>query len=61
MDSKNVLSVSDDPDELITTIGVEDLIIIRAGKNTLVCKAEDAERIKQLHGLVGEQQGEAYL
>ena len=61
MDSKNVLSVSDDPDELITTIGVEDLIIIRAGKKTLVCKAEDAERIKQLHQQVGEQHGENYL
>jgi mannose-1-phosphate guanylyltransferase len=61
MDSKNTLAVSDDPDELITTIGVEDLIIIRAGKSTLVCKAEDAERIKQLHGLVGERHGQSYL
>ena len=61
MDSKNTLAVSDDPEELITTIGVDDLIIIRAGKNTLVCKAEDAERIKQLHQQVGEAHGEAYL
>ncbi|MGB0767636.1 MAG: mannose-1-phosphate guanylyltransferase [Phycisphaeraceae bacterium] len=61
MDSKNTLAVSDDPDELIATIGVEDLIIIRSGKRTLVCKADDAERIKQLHGLVGEAYGERYL
>ena len=61
LDSKNVLAVSDDPDELITTIGVEGLIIIRAGKNTLVCKAEDAERIKELHKQVGEAHGEDYL
>ncbi|MEM1353295.1 MAG: mannose-1-phosphate guanylyltransferase [Planctomycetota bacterium] len=61
MDSKNTLAVSDDPEELITTIGVEDLIIIRAGKSTLVCKAEDAERIKQLYSLVGEQHGVGYL
>lgn len=61
MDSKNTLAVSDDPEELITTIGVEDLIIIRAGKSTLVCKADDAERIKQLHVLVEEQHGETYL
>ncbi|MEM9345079.1 MAG: mannose-1-phosphate guanylyltransferase [Planctomycetota bacterium] len=61
MDSKNTLAVSDDPEELITTIGVEGLIIIRAGKNTLVCKAEDAERIKQLHAQVGEQYGNKYL
>lgn len=61
MDSKNTLAVSDDPDELITTIGVEDLIIIRTGKNTLVCKAEDAERIKQLHQEVGERYGSDFL
>jgi len=61
MDSKNTLAVSDDPEELITTIGVEDLIIIRAGKSTLVCKAEDAERIKQLHQRVGEEVGDDYL
>ena len=61
MDSQNTLAVSDDPDELITTIGVEDLIIIRAGKSTLVCKADDAERIKELHKQVGERLGEDYL
>lgn len=61
MDSKNVLSVSDDPNELIATIGVEDIIIIRAGKSTLVCKASDSERIKQLHQQVGEKIGEEYL
>jgi len=61
MDSKNTLAVSDDPEELITTIGVEGLIIIRSGKSTLVCRAEDAERIKDLHKQVGERIGESYL
>ena len=61
MDSKNVLAVSDDPDELITTIGVEGLIIIRAGKSTLVCRAQDAERIKELHKRVSETLGNNYL
>jgi len=61
MDSKNILAVSDDPEHLITTIGVEDLIIIRTAKATLVCRAEDAERIKELHKEVGEQHGEQYL
>ncbi len=61
MDSRNVLAVSNDADELITTIGVDDLIIIRAGKSTLVCRKQDAERIKDLHKRVGEQEGEDYL
>lgn len=59
-ESKNVLAVSDDPDELITTIGCEDLIIIRTGKATLVCKASEAEKIKQLQAQVAEQMGDSY-
>jgi mannose-1-phosphate guanylyltransferase len=61
MDSRHTLAVSDDPEELITTIGVEGLIVVRSGKNTLVCKAEDAERIKALHKRVGEAHGQDYL
>lgn len=60
-ESKNILAVADDPDELITTIGCEDLIIIRAGKSTLVCKASEAEKIKQLQAMVAEQAGEDYV
>ncbi len=61
MDSSNTLAAGDDPEHLIATIGVEGLIIIRTAKATLVCKAGDAERIKQLHGLIGEQLGVDYL
>ena len=59
--SKNVLTVNDQPGHLITTIGCEDLIVIHTQNATLVCRADRAEEIKRLHGLVGEQAGADYL
>ena len=59
--SKNVMTVSDDPGHLITTIGCDDLIVIHTGKSTLVCHKDQAEQIKQLHAEVGEAHGEEYL
>jgi len=59
--SKNILAASSEPGHAITTIGCEDLIVIHTPTSTLVCRADQAEQIKKLHGLVGEQLGEAYL
>ncbi|WP_428387391.1 mannose-1-phosphate guanylyltransferase [Mucisphaera sp.] len=61
LDCKNTLAASDDPNHLIAAIGVKDLIIIRTDKATLVCRAEDAERIKQLHAAIGTEHGDSYL
>ncbi len=61
MDSRNCLAVSSDPDHLITTIGCDDLVIIHTPGATLVCKADQAERIKELHKQVGEKYGEDLL
>lgn len=60
-DSKGVLAVADDPDHLIATLGVENLIVIRTAKATLVCRADRAQDIKKLHALVGEQAGDKFL
>jgi len=46
--SSNVLTVSDDPNHLIATIGCDDLIIVRTQDVTLVCRADQAERVKEL-------------
>jgi len=61
IDTKNTLIVSDEPDHLVATIGLEDVIVIHTGKATLVCRKQDAERIKQMHQLVGEEIGADYL
>ena len=60
-DTRGTLVASSDPDHLIATVGCEDLIIIHTPDATLVCRADQAEGIKQLHRLVGEKYGEGLL
>ena len=61
LDCKNTLVASDDPDHLVSAIGCEDMVIIHTEKATLVCPKKDAEKIKQLHGIVGDRYGSTYL
>ncbi|MCC6681165.1 MAG: mannose-1-phosphate guanylyltransferase [Phycisphaeraceae bacterium] len=60
-DSSNVLVVGDDPQHLVATLGCQDLIVIRTARATLVCRAADAEKIKDLHQRIGRQLGEEWL
>ncbi|MHC5003409.1 MAG: mannose-1-phosphate guanylyltransferase [Planctomycetota bacterium] len=53
--SSNVLAVSDDPDHVIATIGCRDLIVVRTADATLVCRTEDAERVKEMTEAVEER------
>lgn len=48
LDSRNNVIVSDDPSHMIAAVGVEGLIIVHTRDATLVCRAEDAERVKEL-------------
>jgi mannose-1-phosphate guanylyltransferase len=61
LDSRNTLVASSDPNHLITTIGCEDLVVIHTPNATLVCRADQAEKIKELHKQVGERFGEEWL
>ena len=61
LDSRRVTVASDQPEHLIATIGCEDLVIIHTPHATLVCPADQAEKIKALHSQVTEQLGDAYL
>ncbi|MEM6458224.1 MAG: mannose-1-phosphate guanylyltransferase [Planctomycetota bacterium] len=61
LDSRNVLTASSEPGHLIATLGCEDLIVIHTPEATLVCKADQAEKIKKLHSKVGDQVGQEYL
>jgi mannose-1-phosphate guanylyltransferase len=58
MDTRKTLVASSDPKHLIATIGCEDLVIIHTPDATLVCRADRAEAIKDLHRLVSEQFGQ---
>ncbi len=61
LDTTGTLVASSDPNHLIATIGCEDLIIVHTPDATLVCRADRAESIKDLHRLVGERFGEELL
>ncbi|MBI2192608.1 MAG: mannose-1-phosphate guanylyltransferase [Planctomycetes bacterium] len=47
LDTRDCLLASD-PDHLIATVGVSGLIIVHTRDATLVCRKEDAERVKEL-------------
>lgn len=49
-DARGNLLASSDPTHLISVIGCDDLIVIHTPDATLVCRKQDAEYIKQLHG-----------
>lgn len=55
--TSGTLVASNDPDHLIATVGCENLIIVHTPDATLVCRADDAEAIKDLHRLVGDKFG----
>jgi len=50
--SKKMVAVSDDPEHLIATIGVEGLIVVHTRDATLICRADMAEQVKDLAGRV---------
>jgi hypothetical protein len=52
--STGVLALSDDPAHVITTIGLTDVIVVRTKDATLVVRADLAEKVKDIAGLVPE-------
>jgi mannose-1-phosphate guanylyltransferase len=61
LDSHENLVVSTDPDHLVATIGVENLVVVHSADATLICSREHTEQIKRLHGAIGERFGAEYL
>ena len=59
--TKRTLVASSDPKHLIATLGCEDLIVVHTPDATLVCRTDQAEKIKELHKLVGQKHGNAIL
>jgi mannose-1-phosphate guanylyltransferase len=61
IDSDDNIIISQDPNHLVTMIGVSDMIIIHTKDATLVCPKREAQRVKELVGRVKEKYGEKYL
>lgn len=54
-ETSNCLIASNQPDHLIATMGCEDLIVIHTDRATLVCRADMAEKIKEVQKTVHER------
>jgi mannose-1-phosphate guanylyltransferase len=48
LESAGCIFYAQDEDEVIATIGLEDVVVVRAGKATLIVKKERSQEIKQL-------------
>ncbi|MCZ6835173.1 MAG: sugar phosphate nucleotidyltransferase [Planctomycetota bacterium] len=48
LDSRNILTVSDDPEHTIATLGCDDLIIVHTKNVTMVCPRDQDQRVKEL-------------
>ncbi len=57
LDTHRTLVASSDPSHLIATIGCDGLIVVHTTDATLVCRADSAEAIKELHRQVAERWG----
>jgi mannose-1-phosphate guanylyltransferase len=48
IDSDNNIIVSQDPDHLVATLGLSDMIVVHTKDVTMVCPKRDAQRVKEL-------------
>ncbi|MCP4594105.1 MAG: NTP transferase domain-containing protein [bacterium] len=59
--SRGTMAASEDPEHLIATIGVEDLVIVHSADATLVCRKDDAQAIRELVAAVEADSGDRHL
>ncbi|MGY1749905.1 mannose-1-phosphate guanylyltransferase [Modestobacter sp. SYSU DS0511] len=59
-DSAGNVVLSDDPDHLVALVGVRDSVVVHTADVTMVCPVADAERVKQLLGVVEERFGRRF-
>lgn len=55
LDSSDCIVVSDDPAHVVALLGVDGLVVVRTAEATLVCRADDVQRVKALQALVAAQ------
>ena len=48
LDSKNISVASDDDHHTVSVIGLDNVIVVRTKDATLVCRADMAERVKEI-------------
>ena len=60
LDAANNILISEE-DHLIAALGVQDLVIVHSADATLVCRRQDAERLRELVAKIKDQYGQQYL
>jgi len=60
LDSNDNVVVSHDPDHLISTIGINDTIIVHTKDVTLVCPKDQSQRVKEMVNKTKEKYGDRY-
>jgi mannose-1-phosphate guanylyltransferase len=60
LDSDDNIIISAEPDHLVSTIGLSDMIIIHTRDATLVCPKREAQRVKELVMSIREKYGGRY-
>lgn len=60
LDASGNIAVNAQPGTVLALLGVDGLVVVRTAAATLVARVEDAERIKQLVGIVRDTAGESY-
>jgi len=60
-DSRNNIVYSRDPSHLVALLGVEGLIVVRTEDATLVCRKEEAQKVKALVNKIGANEALKHL
>ncbi|GAP14402.1 mannose-1-phosphate guanylyltransferase [Longilinea arvoryzae] len=61
IDTRDTLVCTEDPNRLVVTIGVKNLIIVDAGDALLVCPRDDAQKVRELVKLLDQNGYQLYL
>jgi mannose-1-phosphate guanylyltransferase len=60
VDSRNNIVVSDDPQHLISTVGMNDMILVHTRNATMICPVSESQRVKELAQTAKEKFGVDY-
>ena len=55
IDTVGSILYSDNPDEVVVTIGLEDIVVVRDGNATLIVKKDRTQEIKQAVKALGKE------
>ena len=61
LDCKDSIVITEDRGHLVAAIGLENIVVAHSPDATLICHADQAQRVKQLLELIGENIGEKFL